>query len=102
MRAVTALRHSGTSRLPKRREEGYHMKRVYAFAIGLAMMVAPMATATGLASADPSTRPMDYQQATDTVIARGLSQRGDDQAKRKNGPTYSDSSVLRRLRARPS
>ena len=44
------------------------MKRVYAFAIGLFMLVAPMATATGLATADPATRPMDYQQVTDTVV----------------------------------
>ncbi len=52
------------------------MKRIYAFAIGLVMLVAPMLAAPGLAAADPATRPMDYQQATDVVIARGLSQRG--------------------------
>lgn len=52
------------------------MKRVYAFAIGLMMLGAPMATTAGLASADPYTRPADSQQAVDTVIARGLSQRG--------------------------
>jgi peptidoglycan DL-endopeptidase RipA len=55
------------------------MKRIYAFAIGLAMSVAPMipvVAAPGLAAADPSTRPMDYQQVTDIVVARGLSQRG--------------------------
>ncbi|WP_220020607.1 NlpC/P60 family peptidoglycan-binding protein RipD [Mycobacterium tuberculosis] len=46
------------------------------FAIGLAMMLAPMVAAPGLAAADPATRPVDYQQATDVVIARGLSQRG--------------------------
>ncbi|ORB72953.1 inv protein [Mycobacterium scrofulaceum] len=51
------------------------MKRIYAFAIGLAMLAAPM-VAAAIASADPGTRPMDYQQATDVVIARGLSQRG--------------------------
>ncbi|MBI2697490.1 inv protein [Mycobacterium nebraskense] len=51
------------------------MKRIYAFAIGLAMLAAPV-VAPGIASADPGTRPMDYQQATDVVIARGLSQRG--------------------------
>ncbi|OBK12529.1 inv protein [Mycobacterium asiaticum] len=51
------------------------MKRVYAFAIGLVMVVAPIVT-IGPATADPYTRPMDYQQVTDTVIARGLSQRG--------------------------
>src|SRR4051812_21565133 len=56
------------------------MKRIYAFAIGLAMtvapMAAPMAIAPGVAAADPSVRPMDYQQVTDVVVARGLSQRG--------------------------
>ena len=51
------------------------MKRIYSFAIGLAMLVAPMATA-GLAAADPGVRQMDYQQATDIVVQRGLSQRG--------------------------
>ena len=51
------------------------MKRIYAFAIGLAMLVAPLATA-GIAAADPTTRTMDYQQATDIVVMRGLSQRG--------------------------
>jgi peptidoglycan DL-endopeptidase RipA len=56
------------------------MKRIYAFAIGLVMMVAPPVAASdlasGLAAADPGARPMDYQQATDVVVARGLSQRG--------------------------
>jgi hypothetical protein len=51
------------------------MKRIYSFAIGLAMLVAPMATA-GLAAADPGVRQMDYQQAADIVVQRGLSQRG--------------------------
>jgi peptidoglycan DL-endopeptidase RipA len=51
------------------------MKRIYAFAIGLAMLVAPLATAS-IAAADPGTRSMDYQQATDVVVMRGLSQRG--------------------------
>jgi hypothetical protein len=51
------------------------MKRIYSFAIGLAMLVAPMATA-GLAAADPGARQMDYQQVTDIVVQRGLSQRG--------------------------
>ncbi|OBG64484.1 inv protein [Mycobacterium sp. E188] len=51
------------------------MKRIYAFAIGLALFAAPMA-APVVASADPGIRPMDYQQAADVVIARGLSQRG--------------------------
>jgi hypothetical protein len=56
------------------------MKRIYAFAIGLGMMVAPMAApmvaAPDLAAADPGTRQMDYQQVADVVVARGLSQRG--------------------------
>jgi hypothetical protein len=51
------------------------MKRIYGLAIGLAMLVAPVATA-GIATADPGTRPMDYQQATDIVVMRGLSARG--------------------------
>lgn len=51
------------------------MKRIYAFAVGLALFAAPMA-APVIASADPGVRPMDYQQAADVVIARGLSQRG--------------------------
>jgi hypothetical protein len=51
------------------------MKRIYAFAIGLAILVAPMATA-GFAAADPGARQMDYQQVTDLVVQRGLSQRG--------------------------
>lgn len=56
------------------------MKRIYSFAIGLAMLAAPMATAdlatSGLAAADPGARQMDYQQVTDIVVQRGLSQRG--------------------------
>ena len=52
-------------------------KRIYAFAIGLGMMLAPMVVAEpGLAAADPGARTMDYQQVTDVVVARGLSQRG--------------------------
>ena len=51
------------------------MNRIYGFAIGLAMLVAPVVTAS-IAGADPTTRSMDYQQATDVVIMRGLSQRG--------------------------
>jgi len=52
------------------------MKRIYAFAVGLVILVAPLLAAVGIAAADPGTRPMDYQQVTDVVIARGLSQRG--------------------------
>jgi peptidoglycan DL-endopeptidase RipA len=51
------------------------MNRIYAFAVALALLVAPLA-ATGLATADPGARTMDYQQATDIVVMRGLSQRG--------------------------
>lgn len=51
------------------------MKRIYALAIGLALLGAPMVVPT-VATADPGARSMDYQQATDVVIARGLSQRG--------------------------
>ncbi len=51
------------------------MKRIYAFAIGFALLGAPMVVPT-IATADPGARSMDYQQATDVVIARGLSQRG--------------------------
>jgi peptidoglycan DL-endopeptidase RipA len=52
------------------------MKRIYAYAIGLAMLAAPVAVAPVVATADPGARSMDYQQATDVVVARGLSQRG--------------------------
>src|ERR1700761_8211955 len=53
------------------------MKRIYAFAIGMPILAAPVvATTTTVATADPGARSMDYQQATDVVIARGLSQRG--------------------------
>lgn len=51
------------------------MKRIYAFAIGLALLGAPMVVPT-VATADPGARSTDYQQVTDVVIARGLSQRG--------------------------
>lgn len=52
------------------------MNRIYAFVVGLALLLAP-AAAAGLAAADPGTRPMDnYQQATDVVVMRGLAQRG--------------------------
>ena len=52
------------------------MKRIYGFILGLAVLAAPMAALSGLASADPTTKPMDYQQVTDTVVARGLAARG--------------------------
>ncbi len=52
------------------------MKRIYAYAIGLAILAAPVAAPAIVATADPGVRSMDYQQATDVVVARGLSQRG--------------------------
>lgn len=52
------------------------MKRIYSFAVGLAILAAPMAAAPVIAAADPGIRATDYQQVTDVVIARGLSQRG--------------------------
>ncbi len=62
------------------------MKRIYAFAIGLALLVAPL-LGLGVAAADPGTRPMDYQQATDIVVMRGLSQRGVPFSWAGGGPT---------------
>ncbi len=52
------------------------MNRIYALAVGLVMLAVPMVAAAAPAAADPGTRSMDYQQATDVVIARGLSMRG--------------------------
>jgi peptidoglycan DL-endopeptidase RipA len=53
------------------------MKRICGFVIGLALLVmAPVMVGPALATADPGARAMDYQQATDVVIMRGLSQRG--------------------------
>jgi peptidoglycan DL-endopeptidase RipA len=53
------------------------MKRIFAFVIGLALLaMAPVMVNSALATADPGARSMDYQQATDVVIMRGLSQRG--------------------------
>jgi peptidoglycan DL-endopeptidase RipA len=51
------------------------MNRICAFAIGLAMLLAPLGAAA-MATADPTTRSTDYQQATDIVVMRGLSERG--------------------------
>ena len=48
------------------------MRRIYAFVISLAFLVAT----PGLASADTYTRPAGNQKAINYVIARGLSQRG--------------------------
>ncbi|BBZ39188.1 NlpC/P60 family peptidoglycan-binding protein RipD [Mycobacterium conspicuum] len=53
------------------------MKRICGFVIGLALLLmAPAMVSTAVATADPGARAMDYQQATDVVVARGLSQRG--------------------------
>ncbi|CAM2825873.1 inv protein [Mycobacterium intermedium] len=52
------------------------MKRIYAFAVGAAILAAPMVAQPAVAFADPVNRTMDYQQAADIVIQRALSQRG--------------------------
>lgn len=51
------------------------MKRIYTFATGVALLVLSALLSPPTAVADPAARPMDYQQATNMVIARGLSQR---------------------------
>jgi cell wall-associated NlpC family hydrolase len=48
------------------------MRRIYVLAISLAMLLA----ASGVAAADISPLPASHQQAIDYVIQRGLSQRG--------------------------
>jgi cell wall-associated NlpC family hydrolase len=48
------------------------MRRIYAIALGLAVLLAT----PGLASADPYATPAQRQQAIDYVIKRALSQRG--------------------------
>ena len=55
-----------------RRELGIQMKRIYAIAISLALLVAT----PGLAPADTNTAQLTHQQAIDLVITRALSQRG--------------------------
>ena len=55
-----------------RRELGIQMKRIYAIAISLALLVAT----PGLATADTTTAQLTHQQAIDVVITRALSQRG--------------------------
>ena len=52
------------------------MSRISTFALGLALAAIPMAAATGPAHAQPNVIAVDYQSATDTVVARGLSQVG--------------------------
>jgi cell wall-associated NlpC family hydrolase len=51
------------------------MRRIYAFAISLALLVAVPGLA-GVGSAQPSPRPESQKQFIDLVIARGLAQRG--------------------------
>lgn len=51
------------------------MKLLYAFILSLALLVAPLVVSPPPAVADPAPKPMDYQQVTDVVVARGLSQR---------------------------
>lgn len=66
------------------------MKRLYSFTMGLAMLATPIVSAD-LATADPGTRAADYQQATDVIVMRGLSQRGVPfswAGGGVNGPTY--------------
>jgi cell wall-associated NlpC family hydrolase len=48
------------------------MRRIYAFAISLALLVAT----PGAATADTNSSPISHQQAINYVIQRGLSQRG--------------------------
>jgi peptidoglycan DL-endopeptidase RipA len=65
------MTHEGTEK------RGIEMKRICGFVIGLALLVmAPVMVSPVLATADPGARSMDYQQATDVVVMRGLSQRG--------------------------
>jgi peptidoglycan DL-endopeptidase RipA len=65
------MTHEGTEK------RGIEMKRICGFVIGLTLLVmAPVMVSPVLATADPGARSMDYQQATDVVVMRGLSQRG--------------------------
>jgi cell wall-associated NlpC family hydrolase len=52
------------------------MRRLCAVAIGLALLVALPLVQPGLAIADPNTVLVSHQQAINTVITRGISQRG--------------------------
>ena len=53
------------------------MRRIYAMAVSLALLIATSLTATSsLATADTNYWPASHQQAIDYVITRGLSQRG--------------------------
>jgi cell wall-associated NlpC family hydrolase len=52
------------------------MRRIYAVAISLALLVAPLVGTPGIATADPGVWPAGYGQTIDYVIQRGLSQRG--------------------------
>jgi hypothetical protein len=66
-----------TALTPTTQGKRIEMKRIFAFVIGLALLLmAPAMVNVALTTADPGTRSTDYQQATDVVIMRGLSQRG--------------------------
>ena len=66
-----------TALTPTTQGKRIEMKRIFAFVIGLALLLmAPAMVTAALGTADPGTRSTDYQQATDVVIMRGLSQRG--------------------------
>lgn len=52
------------------------MKRISALVIGLAILSVTALGTSGVAAADPYTRPANHQQLIDVVIKRALSQRG--------------------------
>lgn len=52
------------------------MKRIYAVALALTLLAVTLVAKAGLAGADSYTGPLSRQQAINTVISRGLSQRG--------------------------
>jgi cell wall-associated NlpC family hydrolase len=52
------------------------MRRSYAVAVGLVVLMAPLLVKAGLATADPRPWPSGYGQPIEIVIQRALSQRG--------------------------
>jgi cell wall-associated NlpC family hydrolase len=54
----------------------FDMRRSYAIAVGLAVVMAPLVVNAGLATADPRPWPSGYGQNIEIVIQRALSQRG--------------------------
>jgi cell wall-associated NlpC family hydrolase len=54
----------------------FDMRRNYAIAVGLAVVMAPLVVHAGLATADPRPWPSGYGQNIQIVIQRALSQRG--------------------------